>query len=199
MHITPTLPHRRRGAIFRRLPALPDRGHLAHRACRGRAHGRLTPHHVDIGVASHQRTLERGNLRHELLQFPVLAHELDPVVSRDNVPACQLLPGLSFGAQPVTVHVYFNREELRDKRTEVVEELEEATDAPLLRRLIEGDSLGGALNCGEVATDWLMREHQALGRPVESLRSLASRVGRLIILSLTLGNARVKRREAPPP
>ena len=55
-------PERRRGASDRRLPALPDRGHLAYRARGGRAHCGLAPHHVGIGVAPHERTLERGEL-----------------------------------------------------------------------------------------------------------------------------------------
>eukprot|EP00964_Phaeocystis_antarctica_P081792 scaffold51202_cov65-Phaeocystis_antarctica.AAC.4 len=182
-------PERRRGASHRLLPALPDGGHLAYRARGGRAHDRLVPHHVGVLVQAHERTLERGEIQHELLQLPVLAHELDPVVGRDDVPARQLLTRLALGAQPVAVHRNFDREELRDERAEVVEEAEETADAPLLRLLVARDPLGGALNRGEVATDGLMRQHQALDRPIDSPIILALCMRGLIILSLIFGDA----------
>ena len=81
----------------------------------------------------------------------MLAHELDPIVGRDNVAARQLLTRFALGAQPVAVHRNFHRKELRDERAEVVEEAEEAADAPHLRLLVARDPLGGALNRDEVA------------------------------------------------
>ena len=119
--------------------------------------------------------------------LPVLAHELDPVVGRDDVPARQLLTRFALGAQPVAVHRNFHRKELRDERAEVVEEAEEALDAPLLRRIVAREPLGGALNRDEVATDWLMRQHQALDRPVDCPIVLFLELVLELKLILTLG------------
>ena len=99
----------------------------------------------------------------------MLAHELDPIVSRDNVPARQLLTRFALGAQPVAVHRNFHRKELRDERAEVVAEAAAQPWAASITCSKSTESHVGAVIHGQIASEGYTGEelHAALAVAVE--------------------------------